>query len=130
MLYNHLNAHLNAILQVKCMRVLQYFPPPDDPMLKKSLVEILRAIITGTEVVKNLNKNNAQHAIVFEAVALALAIEADTEVLNAGVALLGKFITVRVVLHGMLPPWGRTLPRAGPRAQHQVPGSGKHVPPG
>ncbi len=77
------------------MRVLQYFPPPDDPVLKKGLVEILRSIITGTEVVKNLNKNNAQHAIVFEAVALALAVEADTEVLNAGVALLGKFITVR-----------------------------------
>lgn len=47
-------------------------------------------------MVKNLNKNNAQHAIVFEAVALALAAEADdAELLGAGVALLGKFITVR-----------------------------------
>lgn len=49
----------------------------------------------GTEVAKNINKNNAQHAIVFEAVALALALEADAELLAASVALLGKFISVR-----------------------------------
>ena len=49
----------------------------------------------GTEVAKNINKNNAQHAIVFEAVALALALEADAELLGASVALLGKFISVR-----------------------------------
>ncbi|MCJ1422498.1 hypothetical protein MMC29_000378 [Sticta canariensis] len=49
----------------------------------------------GTEVAKNINKNNAQHAIVFEAVALALAMEADQELLAASVGLLGKFISVR-----------------------------------
>ena len=49
----------------------------------------------GTEVAKNVNKNNAQHAIVFEAVALALALEADPELLVAAVGLLGKFISVR-----------------------------------
>lgn len=49
----------------------------------------------GTEVAKNVNKNNAQHAIVFEAVALALAIDADKDVLEASVSLLGKFIGVR-----------------------------------
>ena len=49
----------------------------------------------GSEVAKNVNKNNAQHAIVFEAVALALALEADPELLVAAVGLLGKFISVR-----------------------------------
>ena len=44
---------------------------------------------------KNINKNNAQHAIVFEAVALALALEADADLLGASVGLLGKFISVR-----------------------------------
>ena len=48
--------------------------------------------MTGTEVAKNINKNNANHAIVFEAIALALALEADTELLTASVGLLGKFI--------------------------------------
>ena len=42
-----------------------------------------------------MNKNNAQHSIVFEAVALALALEADPELLVAAVGLLGKFISVR-----------------------------------
>ncbi|BDA41202.1 AP-2 complex subunit alpha-1 [Coccomyxa sp. Obi] len=82
-------------LQVKCLRVLQYFPPPEDPAVARALNDVLRRIITGSEVAKNVNKNNAQHAIVFEAIALALALEADPELLTAGVAMLGKFISVR-----------------------------------
>ena len=49
----------------------------------------------GTEAAKNVNKNNAQHCIVFEAVALALALEADQDLLVSAVSLLGKFISVR-----------------------------------
>jgi len=45
----------------------------------------------GNEVAKN----NPQHAIIFEAVALALAMEADAELLQASVSLLGNFISVR-----------------------------------
>ncbi|KAK9806309.1 hypothetical protein WJX72_009579 [[Myrmecia] bisecta] len=82
-------------LQVKCLRVLQYFPRPDDPAIMKALLDVLRKIISGNEVAKNINKNNAQHAIVFEAVALALALEADTDLLTSSVSLLGKFISVR-----------------------------------
>ena len=52
-------------------------------------------LCAGTEVAKNVNKNNAQHAIVFEAVALALALEADAELLISAVSMLGKFISVR-----------------------------------
>lgn len=50
----------------------------------RALNEVLRRIVTGSEVAKNINKNNAQHAIVFEALALALALEADPELLTAG----------------------------------------------
>ncbi len=42
-----------------------------------------------------MNKSNAQHAIIFEAVALALAVDADTEILGQAISLLGKFISVR-----------------------------------
>ena len=138
-----------AGVQAKCLRVLQYFPPPDDPTILESLNETLRRVITGamtlscwmhkahdkvkllpswltapqpacghraaccvclrghisaagdaaelagTEVAKNVNKNNAQHAIVFEAVALALALEADEDLLISAVSMLGKFISVR-----------------------------------
>lgn len=55
----------------------------------------ISAPAAGNEVAKNINKNNAQHAIVFEAVSLALAMDADTELLQASVSLLGKFISVR-----------------------------------
>ena len=36
-----------AAVQAKCLRVLQYFPPPDDPATLQSLNETLRRIITG-----------------------------------------------------------------------------------
>ncbi len=70
---------------MKCLRVLQYFPPPEDPVVLRMLNEVLKRVITGSEVAKNINKNNAQHAIVFEAIALALALEADADLLTAGV---------------------------------------------
>ncbi len=44
----------------------------------------------GNEPVKNLNKNNAQQAIVLEAIALALALDADPEVSNFGRQSLKK----------------------------------------
>lgn len=66
------------------MRVLQYFPPPEDPGNSRMLNSTLKRIITGSDVAKNINKNNAQHAIVFEAIGLALALDADPDLLNAG----------------------------------------------
>jgi hypothetical protein len=44
---------------------------------------------------KNINKSNAQHAIVFEAIALAIAIDAGTELLSAGVRWLDIIVTSR-----------------------------------
>lgn len=82
-------------MQVKCLRVLQYFPPPDNPAVLRGLTAVLRRVIAGSEPHKNVNKNNAQHAVVFEAIALALALEADAELLTASVALLARFISVR-----------------------------------
>ena len=37
-----------VVLQVKCLRVLQYFPVPDDPATNKALDGVLKRIITGT----------------------------------------------------------------------------------
>ena len=34
-------------LQVKCLRVLQYFPTPKDPAVMRTLTDILRVIISG-----------------------------------------------------------------------------------
>lgn len=35
-------------VQVKTLRLLQYFPPPSDPATLRTLNELLRKIITGS----------------------------------------------------------------------------------
>jgi AP-2 complex subunit alpha len=49
----------------------------------------------GTDVVKNVNKNNASHAVLFEAIALVMHLDADKDLMSQCVALLGKFVAVR-----------------------------------
>ncbi|KAL8496454.1 hypothetical protein ACS0TY_020244 [Phlomoides rotata] len=82
-------------LQVKTMRALQYFPTIEDPNTRKSLFEVLQRVLMGTDVVKNVNKNNASHAVLFEALALVMHLDAEKEMMSQCVALLGKFIAVR-----------------------------------
>ncbi|KAH7838795.1 hypothetical protein Vadar_031259 [Vaccinium darrowii] len=82
-------------LQVKTMRVLQYFPTIEDPTTRRALFEVLQRILMGTDVVKNVNKNNASHAVLFEALALVMHLDAEKEMMSQCVALLGKFIAVR-----------------------------------
>ncbi|XP_043704839.1 AP-2 complex subunit alpha-1-like [Telopea speciosissima] len=82
-------------LQVKIMRALQYFPAMEDPNIRRSLFEVLQRILMGTDVVKNVNKNNASHAVLFEALALVMHLDAEKEMMSQCVALLGKFIAVR-----------------------------------
>ncbi|CAH9070925.1 unnamed protein product [Cuscuta europaea] len=82
-------------LQVKTMRALQYFPTIEDPNTRRSLFEVLQRILMGTDVVKNVNKNNASHAVLFESLALVMHLDAEKEMMSQCVALLGKFIAVR-----------------------------------
>ncbi|KAK4789070.1 hypothetical protein SAY86_020389 [Trapa natans] len=82
-------------LQVKTMRALQYFPVIEDPNTRRSLFEVLQRVLVGTDVVKNVNKNNASHAVLFEALSLVMHLDAEKEMMSQCVALLGKFIAVR-----------------------------------
>ncbi|KAJ0476327.1 putative adaptor protein complex AP-2, alpha subunit [Helianthus annuus] len=82
-------------LQVKTMRALQYFPTVEDPSIRRALFEVLQRILMGTDVVKNVNKNNASHAVLFEALALVMHLDSEKEMMSQCVALLGKFIAVR-----------------------------------
>ena len=34
-------------LQVKCLRVLQYFPPPEEPSVRRTLVDVVKRILGG-----------------------------------------------------------------------------------
>jgi len=54
-------------LQVKLLRILQYYPPPKDQNLTTKLHDVLDRIVTKTEVTQSVNKNHADHSILFEA---------------------------------------------------------------
>ena len=45
-------------LQIKLLRMLQFFPPPEEHALKTRVSEVLSRIIDGTDVTRNVNKNN------------------------------------------------------------------------
>ena len=102
--------------QVKVLRALQYFPPPDAPT-RRSASAALRSAIDAAAAVwgpsasssssssssasasgqpaaaqppKNVNKSNALHAIALEAAPLALGGWGDDETAAAAAALLAK----------------------------------------
>ncbi|GAO46139.1 hypothetical protein G7K_0378-t1 [Saitoella complicata NRRL Y-17804] len=86
-------------LQVKLLRLLQYYPPSDDPTVQKLIGKSLQRILdTASEPQKNVQQNNAQNAILFEAINLSIHLSSapsSQEYLAQCTALLGKFISSR-----------------------------------
>ena len=82
-------------LQVKCLRALQYFPTPEDPEYLQAEVEVISGILQGTDTVRNVNKNNALHSVLFEAVSLAAQLDLgeDRGLIERSISVLGTFIT-------------------------------------
>jgi AP-2 complex subunit alpha len=87
----------NPWLQVKVLKTLQLFPPPQDSQLISAISDVLNKVISKTEVTKSVNKNNADHGILFEAVNLIIHYRntVNTELKNQAISLLGVFISVR-----------------------------------
>jgi len=56
---------------------------------------VLQRIVSGTEVTKNVNKNNATHAVLFEAINLSIHLGQSSETLPQCINLLGRFISIR-----------------------------------
>merc|ERR1719253_2316277 len=82
-------------LQIKLLRMLQFFPPPEEHALKMRVSEVLQRIVTGTDVTKNVNKNNVTHAVLFEAINLVIHLGGTTELMPQACGLLGRFISIR-----------------------------------
>jgi AP-2 complex subunit alpha len=59
-------------LQVALLRILQYFPLPEEYMVKSKLNDVLTTILTNTEVTKSVNKNNGEHSVLFEAINIVI----------------------------------------------------------
>ena len=52
------------------------------------LQEVLQRIVSGTDVTKNVNKNNATHAVLFEAINLSIHLGQNSDSLpQVGVAV-------------------------------------------
>ncbi|KIK93740.1 hypothetical protein PAXRUDRAFT_828657 [Paxillus rubicundulus Ve08.2h10] len=81
-------------LQVKLLRLLQYYPPTEDPTLQKALQEVLQTIMNNSaEPSRNVQHNNAQHAVLFEAIGLAIHLDTNSPLVDTAAVLLARFIS-------------------------------------
>ena len=80
-------------LQVKLLRLLQYYPPSEDPSIRNALHNVLKTILDNSQdTPKNVQHNNAQNAVLFEAISLAIHLDTESSIVAAAVQLLGRFI--------------------------------------
>ncbi|KAJ1861566.1 hypothetical protein LPJ78_005255 [Coemansia sp. RSA 989] len=83
-------------LQIKLLRLLQYFAAPSSPELRSQLLSILRHIIdVSQDVPRELQQMNAQYSILFEAINLGIHLDIDQGLMHESAMLLGRFITSR-----------------------------------
>ncbi|KAI5454763.1 hypothetical protein NCC49_003647 [Naganishia albida] len=83
-------------LQVKLLRLLQYYPPPENKKILKILNNTLNTIINNSqETPKNVQHNNAQNAVLFEAINLAIHIDPESQIVSNAAKLLGRFILAK-----------------------------------
>lgn len=83
-------------IQVKLLRMLQYFPPSEDTHTRALIRESLQRIMDNAmEIPKNVQQNNAQNAVLFEAINLVIHLDTEQELMVQISARLGKFIQSR-----------------------------------
>ncbi|KAF7320341.1 hypothetical protein MKEN_00818900 [Mycena kentingensis (nom. inval.)] len=81
-------------LQVKLLRLLQYYPPSDDPNIRAVLHNVLQTIMNNSaEPSRNVQHNNAQHAVLFEAIGLAIHLDTNSPLVGTAAVLLARFIS-------------------------------------
>ncbi|KAJ9150508.1 AP-2 complex subunit alpha [Coniochaeta hoffmannii] len=83
-------------IQVKLLRLLQYFPPSDDSHVRDMLRESLQKILNlALETNKNVQQNNAQNAVLFEAINLIIHLDTEHTLMKQISSRLGRFIQSR-----------------------------------
>lgn len=99
-------------LQVKLLRLLQYYPPSgrplansprpsslhsyiaEDPTVRQVLYEVLQMIMNNSaEQSRNVQHNNAQNAVLFEAISLAIHLDTNSPLVGTAAVLLARFIS-------------------------------------
>ncbi|KAJ1921104.1 hypothetical protein H4219_000963 [Mycoemilia scoparia] len=83
-------------LQIKLLRLLQYFPAPEKVEMQETIVNAIRAIIDmSQDLPPDPQQINTQYSILFEAVNLAIHLDLDRDLLSKAAQLLGRFISSR-----------------------------------
>ncbi|KAI9444808.1 Adaptor protein complex AP-2 alpha subunit [Lactarius indigo] len=81
-------------LQVKLLKLLQYYPPSDDPAIRSTLHQVLETIMNNSaEQTRNMQHNNAQRAVLFEAIGLAIHLDTNSPLVGTAAVLLARFIS-------------------------------------
>ncbi|KAI9794333.1 MAG: hypothetical protein M1835_006635 [Candelina submexicana] len=83
-------------IQVKLLRLLQYYPPSEDTYVRDLMRESLQRILDAAmEMPKNVQQNNAQNAVLFEAIDLIIHLDTEHSLMMQISTRLGKFIQSR-----------------------------------
>ena len=83
-------------LQVKLIRLMQSYPPSGDDFIRKIIRESVQIILdAATEMPKNVQQNNAQNSVLFEAIKLIIHHEGEERMHVEISKRLGKFIVGR-----------------------------------
>ncbi|EED18322.1 AP-2 adaptor complex subunit alpha, putative [Talaromyces stipitatus ATCC 10500] len=86
----------NPWLQVKLLRLLQYYPPSEDTHVRELIRQSLEQIMNSAmDTPKNVQQNNAQNAILFEAINLLIHLDTEHALMMQISSRLGKFIQSR-----------------------------------
>ncbi|KAF4605216.1 hypothetical protein EYR40_003999 [Pleurotus pulmonarius] len=81
-------------LLVKLLRLLQYYPPSEDPTIRSMIHQVLQTIMNNSaEPSRNVQHNNAQHAVLFEAIGLAIHLDTKSPLVGTAAVLLARFIS-------------------------------------
>ncbi|XP_041365483.1 AP-2 complex subunit alpha-2-like isoform X2 [Gigantopelta aegis] len=82
-------------LSVKLLRLLQNYPPPEDPSVRTRLSECLETILNKAQEPpksKKVQHSNAKNAVLFEAINLIIHMDSDPNLLVRACNQLGQFL--------------------------------------
>ncbi|TKR77469.1 hypothetical protein L596_018440 [Steinernema carpocapsae] len=85
-------------LCVKLLRLLQNYPPPEDPSNRARLLECLEQILSKSADApksKKVQHSNAKNAVLFEAIALIIHMDSEPNLLVRACNQLGTFLSHR-----------------------------------
>ncbi|MCJ1459382.1 hypothetical protein MMC28_009759 [Mycoblastus sanguinarius] len=83
-------------IQVKMLRLMQYYPPSEDTYVRSVIRESLQQILQeAMSMPKNVQQNNAQNAVLFEAINLVIHLDTEQNLMVQISQRLGKFIQSR-----------------------------------